>query len=530
MKQYIYILFLIWSTSLLGQDLQLLHQTQSSGGIHQLYLTRFEGLPVFNQQLKINQYRHRIDRIASTIPCSTPNFHEGNDVEIIKTKEGYLNVNEELKKVQAVTFLNENHESYTFYYHNNTPIHYQSHQCYYKDTTVHAKVFNPDPITSSGMIYEGDYVDNNDNSNASLEAQLVHVIVPITYDADSFRLENQHIKITNHSSPDIKPTVLHTDNFEFNRSQTGFEELNAIYHITKFAQYIKDTLNYPQIMNYQVHADVYALGVSDNSQFINSTTPPRLSFGVGGIDDAEDADILIHEYTHGITFSTAPGTLNGHERKALDEGIGDYFAAVYSKSINENNYQTIFNWDGHNEFWDGRSINNTKKYSTDMENQIYKDGELFASLLMKIRNTIPDTIADKIILESTFNWFSNMTFKDAGIALLNADTALYGGSHSPVIHWALCQREFITVDCTNSTQEIDNPTLNTILKNDQLSLQKLPAGPNSLSIYDLNGKLVLSKNNWNNSPVSLSVFNSGTYYIIFKTQDKVYRNRIILQH
>lgn len=529
MKKAFYILLIFISNISVGQELLLLHKTTSTGGIHSLYLKSHEGLPVFNQQVKINQYRHSTKRIETLVQTESPDFSKAENSEILKQKSGYLYTDNQFIKVEAITFITDAQESYTFFYNNGDVVHHEVHHCFLKDTTVNARVFNPDPITSSGQVYSGDYVDNNDATNSSLDNELINEIVNISHDGDTFRLENEHIKITNHSSPDIKPTASINNNFIFDRSQVGFEEMNAIYHISRFAEYIKDTLNFPQIMNYQVHADVYALGASDNSQFINSTSPPRLNFGVGGIDDAEDADIIIHEYTHGITFSTAPGTLNGHERKAIDEGIGDYFAATYSKSINENNYKTIFNWDGHNEYWQGRSIDNSKKYPVDMENQIYKDGDLYASMLIKIRNSIPDPAADRIVLESTFNWFSNMTFKDAGEALLDADTVLYNGLYSPTIHWVLCERGFITENCSNFTPEITENTLIYQIHNQNLVLAELPSVENTLRIYDSRGRLLHQETNWQNTPISLAQFQQGMIIVNFEANNKVYNNRILFK-
>lgn len=529
MKNNWIICLIVLSFPSFGQEYLKIQETKGVNGSHALYLELHEELPVFNRQVKINQYRFSTEKHLSTIQCEEPDFTQDLNAQVLKTQKGYLNVNNQFHLVKAITFLTPDHYSFTFYYQESNAIHYEAHQQFYSDTVVHAKVFQPDPITTSGMTYQGNFMDNNDQTNLNLDAQRFDVLVKIQHDGDTFRLENKHIKITNHSSPDIIPTALITDDFEFDRSQIGFEELNAIYHITQFAEYIKDTLKYPQIVNYQIEADVYALGNSDNSQFVNSTVPPRLSFGVGGIDDAEDADILIHEYSHAIAHSTAPGTLNGAERKALDEGLGDYFAAAYSKSLNENQYKKIFNWDGHNEFWIGRSVDNSKNYATDMENQIYKDGELYASMLMKLRNSLPDTTADRIVLESTFNWFSNMTFKDAGEALLNADTALYNGANSSIIHWVLCERGFITENCLNNSENPSRTKIKFTTINNQLQALGKHYHDNHLKIYDTGGRLVYSKLNWNNSPINLNAFSGGIYIVQLETDSISYRNRILLK-
>lgn len=451
-----------------------------------------------------------------------------NNYKTLHTATGYLFENDQYLEVVQHTILTDEQLSYSLYKHNNQIIHVDEHHFFYKDTTVQGTVFLPDPITSSNSIYGVLFSDNDDLTSASLNNELFEKTINIRFENDSFRLENEHLIISNHSSPDIIPTVQKHNNFKFNRSQNGFEEINAIYHITKFAEYIKDTLGYSQIVNYQIPVDVYALNNADQSEFINSTSPPQLNFGQGAVDDAEDADILIHEYTHAMSFSMAPNTISGSERKALEEGIGDYFAAVYSKKLNSNNYKTIFNWDGHNEFWIGRSIDNNKHYPEDIENQKYMDGGLFASVLMEIRNKIPDTVADKIILESMFSWYSNMTFENAGELLLEADTALYSGSYSTEILKTLCNRGLIKSNCINNKNEIETVFHMNVIDN-QLSINSMEKGVIKVNIYNASGKLIDSNLLKAERTLNINHLTAGVYIVKAQSENKVGTKKIILK-
>src|SRR5439155_9117055 len=69
---------------------------------------------------------------------------------------------------------------------------------------------------------------------------------------------------------------------------------------------------------------------ADDSYFLSSSRVIR--YGAGGVDDAEDADVILHEYGHALQYSESPGfeTSPKFEAGAIAEGSGDYWAAAMS--------------------------------------------------------------------------------------------------------------------------------------------------------------------------------------------------------
>src|SRR5688500_20215038 len=59
-----------------------------------------------------------------------------------------------------------------------------------------------------------------------------------------------------------------------------------------------------------------------------------LRFGKGGVDDAEDAEVILHEYGHAIQYSQQPGGSGGFgsslEAGSIGEGFADYWAVTVS--------------------------------------------------------------------------------------------------------------------------------------------------------------------------------------------------------
>jgi hypothetical protein len=62
---------------------------------------------------------------------------------------------------------------------------------------------------------------------------------------------------------------------------------------------------------------------ADNS-FATDHPSTELRFGNGGVDDAEDAEVILHEYGHAIHFSQN-FSFDG-EGGAISDGFGDYCA------------------------------------------------------------------------------------------------------------------------------------------------------------------------------------------------------------
>src|SRR4026208_2484855 len=77
-------------------------------------------------------------------------------------------------------------------------------------------------------------------------------------------------------------------------------------------------------------ARINQLGV-DNS-FATDHPKNELRFGNGGVGDAEDGEVILHEYGHAIHFSQN-FSFASEEAGAISEGFGDYWAADVSNIV-----------------------------------------------------------------------------------------------------------------------------------------------------------------------------------------------------
>ena len=64
----------------------------------------------------------------------------------------------------------------------------------------------------------------------------------------------------------------------------------------------------------------------DNSFFREDKA--NITLGKGGVDDAEDAEVIVHEYGHSVQDGQVPGFGTNLESGAIGEAFGDYLAVV----------------------------------------------------------------------------------------------------------------------------------------------------------------------------------------------------------
>ena len=452
-------------------------------------------------------------------------IHSIGNVKKSESTQAYFFRNEKFVKCQKITISTFDSEYKEHLIDMNGSLLYQhdlnSYYAALPDSTVSASVFLPDPITTAGVVYGAPYADNSDSDVSQLNNQRVSVNMKVYYSNDTFALRSPYVIITQFSAPDTTPPAwfYQTPNFHFTRSVGKFEDVNTFYHITTFHTYIK-SLGFNTIMNYQIKIDTHALNDQDNSIFSPANFPPELFFGEGGVDDAEDPDVILHEYGHAISYSAAPGTNNGSQRQALDEANGDFFASSYSRYLNSYKWENVYSWDGHNEFWPGRTTKSNKDYSN-IVNNLYLDAEIWSATMMEIWGDIGRQKIDELVIESMFGYSSGMSMRAAAQLLIQADSALNGGANYSPICYRLFTRGLVT-SCANSISEMDAANnavkmLNAPYFDDAhpITLYIPENGINKVSIYNSEGKCLANetietKGDFQFKHLSL---NSGIYFI-----------------
>ncbi|NOT34251.1 MAG: T9SS type A sorting domain-containing protein [Candidatus Eisenbacteria bacterium] len=289
------------------------------------------------------------------------------------------------------------------------------------------QVFDPDPETKLNNPSLPDNADA-DTGIPFPGAYDIRTLLDITNTAGTYSLSGPFARIIEFESPVVTPyTATHPDSFRFQRSAQAFEDVMDYYQLDNYQRYIQ-SLGFTNINNRVQEMDTHGLSGADNSHYIPSNK--RIAFGEGGVDDAEDTDIVVHEYGHSIQDNIVPGWGGGQEG-AMGEGFGDYIAGSYSRDLfplYQPNF--VFNWDGHNEFWDGRLlIDPTLHYPENCCGEVHDSGTLWCSGLTDAWQILGRTVMDRVVFDHHFALGTSATMADAAQQIIQSDFDLYGGTH-----------------------------------------------------------------------------------------------------
>ena len=214
--------------------------------------------------------------------------------------------------------------------------------------TGRAKLYDPNPVVQHGG-FSRLRSDRHDR-NTRLLTNLRRPVGLQNIDSGQACLRGRwvHAKVGLHGGHNVCKRSLSWR--RVTRSNNRFEALMAYYHINRAQQYVHDlgfskaNRNGIDDRPQAVLADAFP---RDNSFFLPGSA---IRYGAGSVDDAEDADVILHEYAHAMQFSQAPTFLESgaSEALALQEGSADYWAAAMSSlspgAANEDDV-CIFDWD-----------------------------------------------------------------------------------------------------------------------------------------------------------------------------------------
>lgn len=305
-----------------------------------------------------------------------------------------------------------------------------------------AQVFVPNPVQSTG---DESLTDQKD-SDAAVPASAYYRVTLTNLDGSGY-LRGDWANIRSETGA---PAYSPTNTFIYTRHADEFEQVMAYYWITESQKYIQSLgfgSKYPPVNKESQDVRIDTWG-QDNSF---ETTQPKdeLRFGKGGVDDAEDAEVILHEYGHAIHAGSG-FVFGSEEAGAISEGFGDYwavnFADIMAKRLGvpeRTPLACVMDWDA--TYYTStvphclRRLDANLHYPTDLSGEVHHDGEIWSQALLDIRQNLTPDVANTIILKAQIN-FPGTTMVDLAQRTVNTAQQLYGNSAARVVKQAFAAR------------------------------------------------------------------------------------------
>jgi hypothetical protein len=243
------------------------------------------------------------------------------------------------------------------------------------------------------------------------------------------------------------PAFSPTNTFVYNRHQDEFEQVMAYYWLTQAQLYIR-SLGFRSGGRFrpinEESQDVRINQWGQDNSFETDHPKDELRFGKGGVDDAEDAEVILHEYGHAMHVSQSPIFYSSVEAGSIGEGFADYWAVTVSDVVSPTpDEPCVADWDSVSYTSTVphclRRVDTNLHYPEDLNGRVHHDGQIWSRALWDIRNALGHTVADTIILQAQFD-FPGTTMPDLAQRTVNAARTLYGNSTANTVKAAFVAR------------------------------------------------------------------------------------------
>ena len=243
-----------------------------------------------------------------------------------------------------------------------------------------------------------------------------------------------------------------TNTFRFTRHDDQFEQVMAYYWITEAQKYVHslgfgEPGKLPPVDNVSQPVRINQYGV-DNS-FTTDHPTNEIRYGKGGVDDAEDAEVILHEYGHALHQGQG-FQFTSEQAGAISEGFADYWAVTVTDVIAKQHgwaekepLPCVADWDSTSYTSTVphclRRLDTNLHYPQDLDGEVHDDGQIWSRALWDIRLALGHVKADTIILDGSMS-FPGTTMPDLAQRTVDAAQSLYGKSAANAVRTAFHNR------------------------------------------------------------------------------------------
>jgi hypothetical protein len=309
------------------------------------------------------------------------------------------------------------------------------------DTTAAGTVFFPNPVQQLG---DQTLTDRKDADYAAL--QPAYRRVTLTDLDGSGSLTGRYVAVKSETGKAAR--TVNGDFTAYHRDADQFEQVMGYYWVTTAQHYLQHLgfgSGLRPVNQRQIALRINQYG-GDNSFFRDDKA--NITLGKGGVDDAEDAEVIVHEYGHSVQDGQVTGFGTNLESGSIGEAFGDYLAVVVTSWATGRPTLTpeacVADWDSTSYTSTVphclRRLDGTKHYPEDVVGEVHADGEVWSRALWDIRQGLGDTKASTLIIEAQFDFAPDTSFAAAARATVAAAQRLYGTQAAHVTEQAFTDR------------------------------------------------------------------------------------------
>ena len=317
-------------------------------------------------------------------------------------------------------------------------------------STGTGQIFMVNPVQSSG---DQNLTDSKDANTPELAAQYATAQLR-NLDGTGY-LSGDWVNVrTSTGTPAYSPS----NTFVYTRDQDQFEQVMGYFWVNQAQEYLQSLGFRPGGPLKPILARPYDLRINqygvDNSYMTDKGDYIRL--GKGGVDDAEDAEVIMHEYGHAIHADQVPGFYDtgSIDAGAIGESFGDYFGVSAGLAAADQ-----YGWPVNAEEacpmdWDATSYTSAphciRRFDTgltvaDKKGEVHFDGQIWSQALWEIRQGYPGlgfTTADwdTTLINSQFSYAPGTSFQDAAQVTYAEANRRDGAKYARIVKDAFARR------------------------------------------------------------------------------------------
>ncbi|MCS6803909.1 MAG: M36 family metallopeptidase [Acidobacteriota bacterium] len=443
-------------------DLHLIKRSESIGGHHVFFQQTYRGLPVYHGRIEvpgmIGVHINRAGRVHALVNSSVPGIALASIQPRVTADVVYDRMLAELgTDARRVQLRREVRRSLVVYVTANgtARLAWQitipareplgTWQAFWdartgqrlsplRDTNYYVngtgRVFITNAVVATGI----DTLTDQNDSAAAVPAHAYSTVTLFNLDGSGF-LNGPYVN-TSITSPRVQRT--NHDFTDLDRSTGGFSEVEVYWAIDDAQRYIQ-SFGITSACNYSIPADAHGTSADNSFYSPNGNGTGEVEFGTGGVDDAEDAEIVWHEYGHAMLDNQVTNMNQNFD--GMGEGWSDYWGATMPArhpSANHAKYDpAVGEWDAVS-YNPGsppylRRVDTDARYPDDRSPSPHVTGMIWSGACWDIHQALGQLVADEIFIEGNFLMPFAPTLPQGATAMLQADTNINGGANNAVM-------------------------------------------------------------------------------------------------